>query len=73
MITIIDTYTNEVADRIYNADLQFATKDSFCTDKRITRRFCANHKFVVDYFIQGEKDMFCQCLLKDRYIVKNAK
>ena len=54
MITIIDTYTNKVADRIYNADLQFATKDSFCTDKRITSRFCANHKLVVDYFIQGE-------------------
>ena len=73
MITIIDTYTGKVADKIYNASLQFATKDSFCTDKRITRRFCHNHKGVVDYFMQGEKESFCQCLLKDRYIVKNAK
>ena len=73
MITIIDKYTNKVADKIYNASLQFATKDSFCTDKRITIRFCANHKGVVDYFIQNEKSSFCQCLLKDRYEVKNAK
>lgn len=73
MITIIDTYTGQIADIIYNADLQFATKDSFCTGKRITKRFCHDHKGVVDYFIQDEKDSFCQCLLKDRYIVKNAK
>ena len=73
MIIIIDSYTGEVADKIYNASLQFATKDSFCTDKRITSRFCANHKIVVDYLIQGEKDSFCQCLLNDIYIFKNAK
>lgn len=73
MITIIDTYTNKVADKIYNASLQFATKDSFCTNKRVTKRFCHNHKGVMDYFIQDPKVSYCLCLLKDRYIVKNAK
>lgn len=73
MITILNKYTGEEIGKCYNANLEFATKDSFCTNSRITNIFRRNWNAVVEYFCQDEKSSFCQCILKDQYIVKNAK
>lgn len=73
MITIINKYTGEEIGKCYNANLEFATKDSFCTNSRITNRFRMNWHAVVDYFLQDAHSSFCQCLLKEPFAVKNAK
>lgn len=68
MIQIREISTGKVF-KCWNASKSTATRDSFCTLQPITNRFRSNWNDVIDYFIQGKNDLFCQCLLKDGFEV----
>lgn len=66
MITIKRLYDGETI-KYSGANKECATKDSFCTNYKVGRRFRSNWHAVVDYFI--DCGSFTQCILKDGFEV----
>ena len=66
MITIRDNATGKTFT-YHGANKEFATRDSFCTNKPTGRRFRQNWNAVVEYYI--ESPISTQCLLRNNFEV----
>lgn len=70
MITIINKYTGEEICKYSNANKEFADKDSFIANCKGGNVFRRRWNAIVDYYIPLTGAV--QCLLKDRYAIKEC-
>jgi hypothetical protein len=66
MITIRNNATGETFN-YSGANKEFATRDSFCTNKKTGRIFRQHWNAVVEYYMENKN--FTQCLLRSNFEV----